>query len=143
MSALRRSSLERRPSGGEPAVFNRRKLHAFTLGDPTLEREVIELFLQQVDEIAGAFATATAPDLWHRAAHTLRGSASTIGADALAALADEAVELAPRHADGWIDWLLDDDQARAVEQARIRDLVLNGIAQFRADIAAARIAEPA
>ena len=63
-------------------------LRRMTLGDATLEREVLTMFSTQASRLAGALA-AMPPDA-PALAHTLKGSARAIGAFAVA---DAAAEL--------------------------------------------------
>jgi HPt (histidine-containing phosphotransfer) domain-containing protein len=53
-------------------------LRRMTLGDPSLEREVLEMFSKQASRIVGTLA-ALPPDAG-ALAHTLKGSARAIGA---------------------------------------------------------------
>ena len=68
-------------------VIDKQHLAGVTLGDPGLEREVLELFLRQatlmLDRIGHAPATVAAA-----AAHTLKGSARGIGLWRLARAAE-------------------------------------------------------
>ena len=65
-------------------------LFRMTLGDHSLEREVLELFDRQVELLIGRMA-ATEPAAVGALAHTLKGSARGIGAWGVAAAA-ESVE---------------------------------------------------
>lgn len=70
-------------------------LARMTLGDRSLEREVLQLFERQV-EILMARLTATDPAVAAGAVHTIKGSAHGIGARGVAQAA-AAVELAVRN----------------------------------------------
>jgi HPt (histidine-containing phosphotransfer) domain-containing protein len=72
-----------------PAIFDRAHLHQYTAGDGTLERELIGLFLAQFDPIRAQLSAAASADDWKFAAHTIKGSARSIGAPQIAALAEE------------------------------------------------------
>lgn len=74
----------------QPVVFNRARLAVYTLGDSGLEREVMDLFLGQIGELLQALHDAHDPKAWHSATHTLKGSAATVGADAIARAASDA-----------------------------------------------------
>jgi HPt (histidine-containing phosphotransfer) domain-containing protein len=54
-------------------------LARMTLGDPALEREVLALFVRQAEMLRARMETA-APEVIGAAAHTLKGSATGIGA---------------------------------------------------------------
>jgi HPt (histidine-containing phosphotransfer) domain-containing protein len=54
-------------------------LARMTLGDRALEREVLSLFVRQAEMLRTRMETAT-PDVIAAAAHTLKGSATGIGA---------------------------------------------------------------
>jgi hypothetical protein len=77
MSALPRPSAADRER--KPAVIDQDHLGRMTLGDRRLEREVLELFLRQTTIMLGRIVGAT-PLEAAAAAHTLKGSASGIGA---------------------------------------------------------------
>jgi HPt (histidine-containing phosphotransfer) domain-containing protein len=68
-------------------------LARMTLGDRSLEREVLQLFVRQASVLLGRMDKAE-PDAIAALAHTLKGSARGLGAWRVAAAA-EAVELAP------------------------------------------------
>lgn len=65
-------------------------LARMTLGEPSLEREVLQLFCRQAEILLSRMHTA-APAVVAAAAHTMKGSARGIGAWHVAAAA-EAVE---------------------------------------------------
>ena len=80
-------------NSGEPAiVIDEAHLGRMTLGDRSLEREILEIFVRQVDIMLDRIATAE-PPLVAAAAHTLVGSARGIGAPRVA-LAAEQLEAA-------------------------------------------------
>jgi HPt (histidine-containing phosphotransfer) domain-containing protein len=72
----------------DPAIFDRAQLHQYTAGDGALERELIGLFLGQFAPIRAQLDAARSGDDWKFAAHTLKGSARSIGAPKIAALAE-------------------------------------------------------
>ena len=72
----------------DPAIFDRAQLHQYTAGDGALERELIGLFLGQFAPIRAQLDAAQSADDWKFAAHTLKGSARSIGAPKIAALAE-------------------------------------------------------
>jgi hypothetical protein len=61
-------------------------LRRYTLDDPALERELIGLFLSQAETARTQLALAGDPADWKLAAHSLKGSALSIGATAIAIL---------------------------------------------------------
>jgi HPt (histidine-containing phosphotransfer) domain-containing protein len=83
------------PSG----PIDRRHLARYTLGDPALEREVLQLFCGQgalyLDDLRKAATLAQ----WRHAAHSLKGSAKAVGAARIAAAATRAEALAALNAD--------------------------------------------
>lgn len=72
--------------------IDREHLARMTLGERSLEREVLELFDRQSDMLFARMCKYT-PDIAAAAAHTLKGSARGIGAWRVAGTA-EVVELA-------------------------------------------------
>ena len=73
---------------GDP--IDRAYLARFTLGNDALEREVLQLFAEQVPLYLQALRTACARKAWQEAAHTIKGSASAVGAWRLARFAEIA-----------------------------------------------------
>jgi HPt (histidine-containing phosphotransfer) domain-containing protein len=71
----------------QPQVFDERHLAGMTLGDARLEREVLELFLNQAAGMIEHAGTAPAT-LAIAAAHRLKGSSRAIGAWRLARAAE-------------------------------------------------------
>ena len=78
-----------RSDSPDPAIFDRAHLHQYTAGDGALERELIGLFLAQFVPIRAQLSAAESADDWKFAAHTIKGSARSIGAPQIAALAEE------------------------------------------------------
>jgi HPt (histidine-containing phosphotransfer) domain-containing protein len=68
-------------------------LSRMTLGDRTLERDVLSLFERQIGLLMDRIETATAP-VAGAAAHTLKGSAQGVGAFALANAASQVEQAA-------------------------------------------------
>ena len=107
------------------AAIDRGQLARMTFGDRSLERELLELFDRQATMLLGRMraggAAAVAP-----LAHTLKGSASGIGAGGVA----RAAEAAERAADAGASECSAavDRLAQAVEEARalIADLLREG-----------------
>ncbi len=77
---------------GAAAVIDRGHLASMTLGDRALEREVLRLFDRQADLLLARMRSGAPPAI-ATLAHTLRGSASGIGAENVARAA-AAVEQA-------------------------------------------------
>jgi HPt (histidine-containing phosphotransfer) domain-containing protein len=63
-------------------------LESYTLNDAMVTEEVLRLFQQQCEIWAPLLSTTH--EGWRDAAHTLKGAAAGVGANALAALAGEA-----------------------------------------------------
>ncbi|MBN9040779.1 MAG: hypothetical protein BGP05_17215 [Rhizobiales bacterium 62-47] len=78
------------PPETDAGVIDLSHLRAMTMSDDALQREVLQLFLAQSDEITAALAAW--PDNAAALAHTLKGSARAIGAvrvaDAAAGIED-------------------------------------------------------
>lgn len=94
-----------------PPKSNRKRLKAFdievlrryTFEDDALERELLGLFLGQLPLLVTQLAKAKDQGDWRLAAHTLKGSARSVGAPVLAELALELEQMGyqedPRRAD--------------------------------------------
>jgi HPt (histidine-containing phosphotransfer) domain-containing protein len=79
-------------------------LRRFTMGNIALEREVLQLFVEQAPITLVHLEQAATEKAWRDAAHTLKGSASAIGAHAIARTAAEA-ELVRGEPGAWPDVL--------------------------------------
>lgn len=80
--------------GGElPIVLDLNHLRRFTMGQLAFEREILGLFAATLAQTIAALESAEGASEWHRAAHTLKGSALGIGAGRLAGLAREAEQI--------------------------------------------------
>ena len=77
----------------QPLVLDIAHLRRYTLGDRGLEREILDLFVEQLPKTIVALKTAAVDRDWRMAAHTLKGSARAVGAHrlAMAAVAAEAI----------------------------------------------------
>ena len=84
------SGNEREPSD-LPVDFEH--LARYTLGEPELEREVLELFCSQSAVYLEHLRAAMSDDDWKHAAHSLKGSARAIGAWRAARAAERAEAL--------------------------------------------------
>jgi len=73
----------------EPAL-DLEHLRRFTLGDQSLEHEILGLFIKQAPITLAALEAAVADRDWKIAAHTLKGSARAVGAWRVAQLAERA-----------------------------------------------------
>ncbi len=65
-------------------------LRRYTLGDQSLEREVLSLFLAQLPSTISALGAARTDKDWKVAAHTLKGSGRAVGAWRIARIAEQA-----------------------------------------------------
>ncbi|MDH5723118.1 MAG: response regulator, partial [Alphaproteobacteria bacterium] len=68
-------------------------LHMFTEGDPEEERQLFELFFEQVDLSIAELKKSCANDdneEWRKAAHKLKGSAANLGANSLSKVCADA-----------------------------------------------------
>lgn len=102
--------------------INRQHLAKYTLGDPQLEQEVLDLFAEQLPSIVQRLREANSLAGWFEAAHTLKGSARAVGADEVAELALQAEKLSEARSEFKLPLL----------QAAI-DRVLVDIAENRSD----------
>lgn len=73
----------------DPAIFDREHLSQYTGGDLALERELLSLFLGHFAPVRTQLDAALSAQDWKFAAHSLKGSARSIGAPAIAALAEK------------------------------------------------------
>ena len=88
MTAMTASSaLSAAGSDRQRAVIDDDHLGRMTLGDRRLEREVLEIFVRQVDIVAELLAHANRDEA-AMAAHTMKGSARGIGAWLMASAAE-------------------------------------------------------
>jgi HPt (histidine-containing phosphotransfer) domain-containing protein len=69
------------------AAIDHTHLRRFTMGDLQLEREVLSLFADELPRTLATLQGAKTDLEWKIAAHTLKGSARTVGAWRLAAAA--------------------------------------------------------
>jgi HPt (histidine-containing phosphotransfer) domain-containing protein len=77
--------------GGSPhSPIDRNYLARFTLGNATLERQILELFAAQLVAYVEQLRAAATEKEWKLAAPTIKGSAAAVGAQRLAALAQTA-----------------------------------------------------
>ena len=65
------------------AVLNRAHLARYTAGDAALEKELFALFETQIETCLAKLETAQDAQTWTEAAHTLKGAARGLGAEAL------------------------------------------------------------
>jgi HPt (histidine-containing phosphotransfer) domain-containing protein len=75
-------------AGSEP--LDRAHLARYTLGDTSLEQEVLSLFLGQMPTYLADLSSARDEQAFKAAAHTIKGSARAIGATGLASAAEIA-----------------------------------------------------
>ena len=74
---------------GELVVFDRAHLQQYTMDNPQLEREVVDLFLGQLPDILEHLSASGDGKDWRLWAHTLKGSAVAVGASRIWAVAVE------------------------------------------------------
>jgi HPt (histidine-containing phosphotransfer) domain-containing protein len=98
-------------------ILDREHLAKYTLGDASLEREVLGLFVGQVPQSLALLQASSDARSWLRAAHTIKGSARVIGAWKLAEAAARA-ESAAADCTRWDE--LVGDIAAAVQEVRGR-----------------------
>lgn len=83
------------PAGGgakaaPDPVLDLRHLRRFTLGDASLEQEILRLFAESTPLIISQLRNAGSEKAWRDAVHTLKGTAGAVGARRLASVAAEA-----------------------------------------------------
>lgn len=83
------STRVKRASAKQTGVLDRDHLARYTMDNPALEREIIELFLQQLPVTLKALKSAKSSADWKLATHTMKGSAAAIGATRINAIAAE------------------------------------------------------
>jgi HPt (histidine-containing phosphotransfer) domain-containing protein len=76
---------------GDP--IDRSYLARFTMGNAEIEHEVLQLFADQMPRYLQQLRDATADKAWKETAHTIKGSASAIGAWRLARFAEMAEQV--------------------------------------------------
>ncbi|MEW5964667.1 MAG: Hpt domain-containing protein [Pseudomonadota bacterium] len=91
--------------------IDRAHLARYTLGDTALEREVLDLFREQLVRTLPQLTASASEKDWRLVAHTLKGSGRAVGAWRLSAAA-AAAEAAFEHGAG-----ARGDLVRAVEEA--------------------------
>ena len=110
------SFVDRNGSAHGYAVLDRAHLTRITFNDPSLERDVLQLFERQA-ELLMQRMRKSAPCAVATLAHTLKGSAVGIGASRVAqaaAVAELAASSAPGDCSGAINQL-----AQAVDEVRV------------------------
>lgn len=83
----------------EPLTLDRTRLAEFTGGDPDKEREIFDLFSENMEQDLEALHKALREGNhkeWEKYAHKLYGSAANLGAQLLAGLCYEAQDFGPR-----------------------------------------------
>lgn len=111
-------------------VLDEDHLGRMTLGDPALEREILELFVRQIVLMLGRIRTAE-PGLAAAAAHTLLGSARGIGAWRVAQAA-ERLECAAGRGTGELDEAIAELDAASVEASTAIGARLDALPAARA-----------
>ena len=97
-------------TSGGPIDMNH--LCHYTMGDVDLAQEVLNLFRVQARLYVEALQNEGTPDDWKLAAHTLKGSAQSIGADELATAARNCEQIVNGQSNA--DW---DNAVSAMEAA--------------------------
>lgn len=73
----------------DPAIFDQEHLRQYTGDDLALQRELVNLFLGHFAPVRTQLDAARSSQDWKFAAHSLKGSARSIGAPRVAAVADK------------------------------------------------------
>jgi HPt (histidine-containing phosphotransfer) domain-containing protein len=73
----------------EAAIFDQEQLRQYTGDDLALQRELVTSFLGHFAPVRTQLGSARSAHVWKFAAHSLKGSARSIGAPQIAALADK------------------------------------------------------
>ncbi|MEQ1718528.1 MAG: Hpt domain-containing protein [Hyphomicrobium sp.] len=93
VTSLARRSVENTTLSNDPLQLtpvDLKHLRRYTLGDASLEREVLDLFLGQLPQTIAALGAAASEKDWKMAAHTLKGSGRAVGAWRIARIAEQA-----------------------------------------------------
>ena len=80
--------------GSVEAVVDLAHLDQYTLGDHSLQVELLQLFRAQLKDQTEELVSCADEAVWKSAVHTLKGAARSIGAGQVGAVA-EAMELVP------------------------------------------------
>ena len=75
-------------------LFDTDHLATYTLGDRQLEKEVLQMFVEQSAQSVERLHEAASIEEWRDAAHSLKGSARAIGAFLFAATAEKLEKVA-------------------------------------------------
>ena len=89
MSAVNRMLAEPQPERVERPTFDEGHFSRQTFGDPDLQREIVQLFLAQVNDARHAFSRPMTTTAWRFLTHTLKGAAASVGAARMADMASE------------------------------------------------------
>ncbi len=68
-------------------------LNRYVFGDAALLSEVLGIFREQLETVAGQMSPSMDAEAWYLAAHTLKGAARGVGAWALGEAAERAEQL--------------------------------------------------
>jgi HPt (histidine-containing phosphotransfer) domain-containing protein len=80
----------------DPAIFDISQLRRYTVYQNDLELELIQLFRQQLPQFLDQIRVSGSSYDWKLATHSLKGSALTVGAPVIAAMAEELEQLGHR-----------------------------------------------
>lgn len=106
-------------------ILDEDHLARMTLGDRRLEREVLEIFLRQIDIVVELLAHADADEA-AMAAHTMKGSARGIGAWLLASAAERLEQAAGPGSRTDLGAAIDDLKAASLQAKAMIGARLNG-----------------
>ena len=73
----------------DPAIFDISQLRRYTIHQNDLELELIQLFRQQLPQFLNQIKESANAYDWKLATHSMKGSALTVGAPLIAAMAEE------------------------------------------------------
>jgi HPt (histidine-containing phosphotransfer) domain-containing protein len=73
----------------DPTIFDLQQLRRYTVYQNDLELELIQLFRQQMPQFVRQIRCAENAYDWKLATHSLKGSAATVGAPVVAAVAEQ------------------------------------------------------
>ncbi|MEL6297423.1 MAG: Hpt domain-containing protein [Pseudomonadota bacterium] len=106
------------PHVDDESAIDRTHLARYTLGNPELEAEILDLFSGQVATLLKAVLSAESQAEWRFATHSIKGSARAVGAWDLAETAERLEQLTPKSnaANAEIEHLIE-AVAEAVEAA--------------------------
>lgn len=89
MAVSLRENFTAQPLLVDADIFDIEHFERQTFGDANLQREIMQLFMAQVEDTLKALATPMTSTSWRFLTHTLKGAAAAVGAIRLADIAGQ------------------------------------------------------